>query len=766
MYNKLNTEINFIELRTELLHYVKRIRTFLELFQYNATLRSVRPSFNYSVKSRRVVLWRHFMSDRLLAVLIAFLCSMTLAQGEPMPRTEGTAMALATAPELDGKVLGDPVWETQLPMSDFTQLQPENGTPASHRTEVYFGFTQSALHIAFLCYHDDPSQIVVANDGTLSDSVAIILDTFLNGRTGFVFATSPNGHLWDGALASGNTDWNWSTTWRVESLRTPFGWSTEMEIPFSSLRYGNQQFQTWGVNIARVTVNDNEISYWSPIPAQFSMYRIDLGGRINGIEVPAIRRNLQFMPYVRTGEVQSDFSSDEQGNDAGFDLKYSITSGMTLDVTFNTDFAQVESDQLQVNLGRYGLYFPETRPFFLENQALFTVGVPWQTQLFHSRRIGIAPNGQRLPIDGGVRVTGKIAEQTNLGFLQMRSHTHGSNDKTDFTVLRLSRDLKNRSSVGFLGTRRKDKLTTGDTWGINGSFGIGEDTVLHTFAAVTSSADYDSDEHAFNIYLNHHSPTWKYEAWIHEVGAGFNPEVGFVSRSNMRATGGVLRYTHAIDNYFGLRELNQYYSFSATRNLSGYLENGNLHLEIWPVWDNGADGWAGIDFQYEEVREPFPVAGVIIPPGKYNTKQFSIAGNLPSTQRIRGSMFLSNGGFYNGDLLNTNLFFSYQRDESLSFNVGYRHRIIGFPSLDKDVTVANGSMGVAYSFTPQSTLFGQLQRNRIDDIWSLNLRYRWQRNANSGLYVVYSYFGLGTADETLEHQEFVVKYSHTFNILK
>ncbi len=742
-----------------------KIRTPLCLSQYNAPMCVHRTSFIHLVNSFQSVIRRHSVSERLLAVLLTLLCTVTLAQTDPTFRAETTALALTAKPELDGKVRGDPVWEAESPISNFSQLRPENGEPASHRTEVYFGYTESALHIAFLCYQDDPSQIVVSSNGELSDSVAIILDTFLNGRTGFVFATNPNGPLWDGALSSGNTDWNWSTTWRVESLRTPFGWSTEMEIPFSSLRYGGDRVQTWGVNIARVTIADNEISYWSPVPAQFNMYRIDLAGRIHGIGVPAMNRSLRFTPYVRTGDVQSDFSDDDQGNDAGFDVKYSITSRLTLDATFNTDFAQVESDQLQVNLGRYALFFPETRPFFLENQALFTVGVPWQTQLFHSRRIGIAPNGQRLRLDGGVRVTGKITDQTNLGFLQMRSDSHANDDKSDFTVLRLSRDLKNRSSVGFLGSRRRDSHSTGDTLGINGSFGIGERTDIHTFVATTRSDAYSSDAHAFNVYVNHSSPTWKYQAWIHEVGKGFNPEVGFVSRRNMRTTGGILRYTHAVDDFVGLKEWNQYYSISMTRNLDGYLENGGLHLEIWPVWDNGADGWMAVDFQYEEVREPFPVAGVLILPGKYNTKQFTLAGNLPNTHRIRGGAFLSNGGFYNGELLNTNAFFSYQQDESLSFSVGYQHRKIGFPTLEKDVTVANGNLGFAYSFTPQSEVFGQLQRNRIDDIWSINLRYRWQRNANSGLYVVYSYFGLGTDDDTFEHQEFVVKYSHTFNVM-
>ena len=744
----------------------EKARAFVGPFQYNESLRYARSPFTCANSPFRIVFRRHSMFRRLLAVLLSFLSVMTIGQSDPATRSETNALELSSVPELDGNVKDDPVWQSLPPISNFTQLRPENGEPASHRTEVYFGFSESALHIAFLCYEEDPSQIVISSDGERSDSVAIILDTFLNGRTGFVFATSPNGPLWDAALSSGNTDWNWSTIWRVESIRTSFGWSAEMEIPFSSLRYGGDKVQTWGVNIARVTIADNEISYWSPIPAQFNMFRIDLAGRIHGIGVPGMNRNLQFIPYLRTGNVQSDFSDDDQGNDAGFDVKYSITSRLTLDATFNTDFAQVESDQLQVNLGRYALFFPETRPFFLENQALFTVGVPWQTQLFHSRRIGIAPSGQRLRIDGGVRLTGKIADQTNFGFLQMRSDSHIQGDKSDFTVLRLSRDLKNRSSIGFLGSRRQDSDSTGDTIGLNGSFGIGERTDVHTFVATTRSDAYSSDQHAFNVYLNHSSPTWKYQAWIHEVGKGFNPEVGFVSRRNMRTTGGVLRYTHAVDDYFGLKEWNQYYSISTTRNLDGFLENAGLHLEIWPVWDNGADGWMAVDFQYEEVRDSFYVAGVEILPGKYHTKQFVIAGNLPNTQRIRGGAYLTNGGFYNGTLLNANTFFSYQRDESLSLSVGYQHRKIGFPSLEKDITVADGRMGFAYSFTAQSAIFGQVQRNRIDDIWSINLRYRWQRNANSGLYIVYSYFGLGTDDDTLKHQEFVVKYSHTFNVLK
>ena len=361
------------------------------------------------------------MYSKTLAILVVLIANFTIAQDASETQVRATVIALAEIPQLDGKVVGDHVWEDISPVSDFVQLRPNNGSLATRRTDVYIGFSAVSLHIAFVCHEDDLGNIVVSSDGGKSDSVAVVLDTFRNEQTGFMFSTNPNGAVWDGALSGGDVDWNWSTSWKVKTLRTSFGWSAEMEIPFKSLRYGAGTVQSWGANFARVTRINNEVSYWSPVPTQFSMFRLSLAGVLEQIRVPPVPRNFQFTPYIRTGRVQSDLDYDEQKSTTGFDIKYSLTPGLTLDATYNTDFAQVDSDQLRINLGRYGLFFPETRPFFLENLSLFSVGVPWQTQLFHSRRIGVAPDGSRLPIEGGLRLTGKINQRTNLGFMHIRA---------------------------------------------------------------------------------------------------------------------------------------------------------------------------------------------------------------------------------------------------------------------------------------------------------------------------------------------------------
>ncbi len=707
------------------------------------------------------------MHSRFLSIVFAgYVAALGYCLEASNQEVRHIATELSESPSLDGKVLGDPVWKSVSPISNFVQLRPDNGSPATRRTDVFIGFTDTSLHIAFVCYEDDINNIVVSPDGGKSDSVAVVLDTFGNGRTGFMFSTNPIGAVWDGAIAGGDVGWNWSTTWEVKSLRTPFGWSAEMNIPFRSLRYGRGAIQSWRANFARVTRSNNEVSYWSHVPPQFSMFRLTLAGHIESIRVPPMPRNLQLTPYVRTGGVQSDLQHDERESATGFDFKYSLTPSLTLDATYNTDFAQVESDQLRVNLGRYGLYFPETRPFFLENLSLFTVGVPWQTQLFHSRRIGIAPDGKRLRIDGGIRLTGKIDHQTNLGFLHIRAASTDHVASNDYTVLRVSKDLANRSSVGFLGTNRQDNSSSGQTIGINASVGIGNLTDVFAFVAKTESDAFSSDQHAFNLYARHSSPTWKYDMWIHEVGAGFNPEVGFVSHSNMRSMGGTLHYTHKIEDFAGLKEWNQYYTINVTRNLDGYLENGLLHLELWPVWDNGADAWTAIEFQREGVRHPFNILGTAILPGDYNTKRFIVAGSLPSTNRFRGQMFLSKGGFFHGNIFNASVSLSYQKDEALNLVSEYSHRRIKFPSESRDSTADIGRIGFAYSLGAKSGFHLMVQHNRIDKIWAANARYSWNRTANSGLYVVYTYYNDRSGLDGQKHQEIVLKYSHTFALIK
>jgi hypothetical protein len=201
-----------------------------------------------------------------------------------------------------------------------------------------------------------------------------------------------------------------------------FGWSAEFEIPFSSMRYGVEDVQTWGINFQRNIRRNNEIAFWAPLPRQYNLYRVSEAGLMEGVRVPP-QRNLKFTPYVlaksaRGGRLPPGTSRDEE---FGFDVKYSLTPSLTLDATYNTDFAQVEVDEQQVNLDRFSLFLPEKRPFFLENAGQFAVGNPEEVELFFSRRIGIGDDGSQIPIEGGLRLSGRVGRATNVGLLHMRS---------------------------------------------------------------------------------------------------------------------------------------------------------------------------------------------------------------------------------------------------------------------------------------------------------------------------------------------------------
>ena len=394
--------------------------------------------------------------------VLAFAASAMAQQSAPVRSPVGQANALSTAPAIDGNVLGDPAWEGAVPLTGFWQTQPNAGQPASQRTEVFVGFTDDALHIGVVAYDDEPDRIISTDsrrDSSLddTDSFRVLIDGLLDRQNGYVFGTNPAGVEFDGQVTreatgqftpggEGGFNRNWDAPWTVRSMITDIGWSTEMRIPFTSLRFGTDDVQEWGFNFERRIRRNNEIAYWAPLSQDRDLYRVSEAGSIQGIRVPE-QRNLQVTPYV-LGKAQrgGGISGTETDQEFGFDLKYSITPSLTLDATYNTDFAQVEVDEQQVNLDRFSLFFPEKRPFFLENSGQFTVGDAREAELFFSRRIGIA-SGTPVPIDGGLRLSGKIGGTTNVGLLFMQSEAvAGVASENQFTVARVNQELANRSS--------------------------------------------------------------------------------------------------------------------------------------------------------------------------------------------------------------------------------------------------------------------------------------------------------------------------------
>ncbi|MGH7129350.1 MAG: DUF5916 domain-containing protein, partial [Planctomycetaceae bacterium] len=339
--------------------------------------------------------------------------------GDGVPHA--TAALAASSPVIDGR-LDDAAWLQAPPIGSFVQREPLEGEPPSERTEIRIVHDAAALYIGAWLFDRESGSLVLGEtrrDADLgdTDAIRIVLDTYLDRQNGFVFGTTPAGIQYDGQVtregqggfggsarqqrgSGGGFNLNWDGSWEVATTRDTAGWYAEFRIPFSTLRYGAGGAQRWGLNIARTIRRRNEEVVWSPVPRQFDLYRVSSAGVVEGFDAPA-QRILTVTPYV-LGSARRDYAgSNDVDTDAevGGDAKIGVTPSMTLDLTVNTDFAQVEVDDEQVNLTRFQLFFPEKRPFFLENAGTFSVGTPQEVEIFFSRRIGIE-SGAAVPILG------------------------------------------------------------------------------------------------------------------------------------------------------------------------------------------------------------------------------------------------------------------------------------------------------------------------------------------------------------------------------
>src|SRR5688572_14752453 len=374
---------------------------------------------------------------------------------------------------LDG-VLDEPGWSQAPVARNFVQNDPREGEPATFDTEVRTLYTDEALYFGVFAKDDEPARLIVNdikkdfNTGT-SDGFRIILDTFHDERNGYQFATNPAGAKWDSQMSNeGREDnANWDGIWDVATSVTETGWYAEIRIPFRTLKFNAADMQTWGVNFERKVRRLNEDSYWSPLPRIYELNRVSLAGTVEGLRGLRPGKNLRFKPYAASSSNTLGGGSTDGDFDAGFDVKYGVTTGLVWDFTVNTDFSQVEADEQQVNLTRFSLFFPEKRDFFLENAGMFDFGstggafgnntgaifygsrlsrVP-QMRLFFSRRIGLSEDGQALPIVAGTRLSGR-AGAYSVGALNIQQGDAAGTADANITAVRLRRDILTNSDVG------------------------------------------------------------------------------------------------------------------------------------------------------------------------------------------------------------------------------------------------------------------------------------------------------------------------------
>ena len=749
----------------------------------------------------------HFSINMLTRSLFLLLIPGLLAVGgdvvaqtddyDVLPRTV-QAIRAEDAPRLDGDVIGDPAWGAAEVIRGFVQNTPDEGLATTEETEVRILYTADALFVGVVCYDREPNRLIVSDsrrDADLSggDSFRFVLDTYRDRQNGFIFGTNPAGVEYDAQVsnegqgggfgggpraqagAGGGLNVNWDGSWRVEVATGEYGWSAEFAIPFRTLRFESGAGQVWGINFERTIRRKNEVAFWSPLPRQYGLARVSQAGALEGISVQA-PRNLQIMPYVlaQAGRdvVLREFNTVGPDFDFGADLKYSITTSLTLDATYNTDFAQVEVDEQQINLDRFNLFFPEKRPFFLENAGNFAVGSPGEIELFFSRRIGIGPAGEAVPIVAGARLSGDAAG-FKMGFLNMQTAQIGRAGvpANNFGVARLKRELPNRSFVGGIFTNRQG---IGDIAGeddynrvvaVDGQLGIGRYGSVSGFAGRSFTPGITVPEHAFRLQATYDATSWLLEAGYAEVTAGFNPEVGFLRRSEYRKANGLI-FRRFRPEFLGFHELRPHASYNGYWGLDGFYESGFLHVDNHWEWANGYEIHTGINFTHEGVREPFTILDdVVVGAGSFDHREAMIVGNTDRSEWISLAMETVIGGFFGGDRVTLAPSLQLRAGSAFNSEISYSRNMIDLP--DGSFTTNLLRARLSYSFNPRLFVQTLVQYNDAADVWSGNLRFGWLQTAGTGLFVV---INQSSGFDSLllpgiDNQTVIVKYSHLFNVL-
>ena len=724
------------------------------------------------------------------------------AAGVPLAR----AVPVDEGPLIDGDVLNDPVYADSTPATGFVQSRPFEGEAASERTEVRIVYTAETLYFGVVCYTEDPGTIIAADsrrdsDMTETDSFQILLDTYRDGQNGFVFGTNPAGVEYDGQVTNegqgsgrfgggggrptnnrqqggsgGGFNLNWDGAWQVVTNVTDIGWTAEIAIPFRTLRYPRHEVQSWGINFQRNIRFRNEQAYWSPLPRQFDLNRISLAGELQGLQVPP-QRNLQFTPYV-LGEAlhRSESGRNLSTGEVGGDLKYSVTTSLTLDVTYNTDFAQVEVDDEQINLDRFTLFFPEKRPFFLENAGLFSVGQQGAVDIFFSRRIGLGDDGEQIPIFGGVRLSGKIGTNTNVGFLNMQTESVDvtGTPSNNFTVARVRQDLADRSNIGaiFVNRQATGSLASGQdynrTYAFDGRWGIGQGGIVSGFVADTDTPGGPTgDTHAYSLSAQHQSERARLSLGYTEVAPNFNPEVGFLARESYRQMNGGVFTTFRPENFMGVHEIrphvfhNTYFDYE-----TGLPETRFTHIDNHIEWRNGYEIHTGMNIMREGVFEAFEIfPGVIVPWGTYDHKEVQIAGNTNLGAPISFNINTIVGGLFGGDRITLTPSIAARVGETFNAIVEWSYNDLDLPGGHFTTNLAR--FRVSYSFTTRMFFQALVQYNDRADLWSSNLRFGLLSDANTGLYVVYNDVqGLGSEIPAGAGRTLTLKYSYLFELLR
>lgn len=640
---------------------------------------------------------------------------------------------------LDG-ILDEEGWQNAEAIKQLVQCEPTFGIPMSERTTVRILYDDDNIYIGAVCYYNNIDDLVADKlahrDMSWDDQFYFIIDTFHDKTKGYCFGTNALGakdeSYVDGAMQH-NRDWD--EVWQVRTKINHDNWTAEFQIPLRILRFPKSGEQTWGFNIYRSLRKKNERGYFTPIPPQHMIGSLALAGRLTDLEGLKTKRNLQMRPYLLLGrETDATLNAADSRSEFGFDMKYVPMPNLAVDLTYNTDFAQIESDDEQINLTRFSLFYPEKRDFFLENAQLFKFGMPTKIQPFFSRRIGIQ-GGSPVPILYGARVTGKLG-RSNVGFLNMSTEDTDLLPMTNNTVLRVRQDILKNSNVGFIVTNRQNEDGYERSWGVDSEIWLTDDSRIRGFFSSLDSRDIDGDRTAGALSYRLDKDLFGFILGYVGVEKNYDPSMGFVIMRDIKDYSGVLRKSFR-PGRFGIRKINftGWFDYTYTQANQEFVKYNTF--EILAQLESGDNISISFNNTFEKLYEDFNIyQDISIPIGEYTYNNVNIGVGFSGKRKISGGFSYQQGSFFGGKQKNVVLDAFVKINKHILISEGIEYNDIHLPYGDFHTFI--GRLRINLIFTSNFSLKTYFQYNSETKEVNSNIRLHLLHGNDNDLYLVYN----------------------------
>lgn len=701
--------------------------------------------------------------------------------------------------EIDGD-LTEEDWQHAEVMDEFVQVEPHEGEALSEPMELRILYDDENIYFGFTCYESDISKLIAnemrrdSRDLHENDNVFVLLDTYNDKRSGFFFRMNALGAVQDRAITNSGDTFNsdWDAVVVCKSKINDSYWTAELSVPFSQLRFEKNDPMTWGINAGRGIARSREEAIWMPVPASYggrAKYRTAHVGSLVGLEGIAPSRNLEILPYILPGltQVNGDTQLRTTGEfKLGFDAKYGITSNLTADITYNTDFAQVEADEEQVNLTRFSLFFPEKRPFFLEGAGLFDFGIPRTSfrrpppmLLFYSRRIGLA-EGNAIPIILGGKTSGKIGSY-GVGFLNVLTDEFHETDteedplevpRTNYSVMRITKDIASGSRIGMIAVNKDEIGDYNRAGGFDFEYRPNDRLDVRGLWSRTFEPEASGQNNAWYLGSNWRSNRFRVEGSYTDIDADFNPAVGYVRRQGIRQFRGEMRWV-PMPQKFGIRQIWTGPEVNYILNHDNELEEWDISYTNWFEFDSGDYILLNGRRSFERLNDIFDFRDdVEIPIGDYSSNSYSVRLSSSDSRPISTTLGGGLEDFYEGEVRRAYIETTVKPNGHLSVSAQYQfNQVVDLPTAyftdgnPRPVYVNLFRGRVDYSFT--TGLFAKLfaQWNTDANVVSTNFLINYIYRPGSDFYFVFNqtYDTNGTTRSRLLDSTVVAKMTYWWN---